>query len=442
MNELDLDIGNYSIKDMEKFFQLKPNYTATEVEYNETRIREMLFSSGIIDKKMKRDLIEFLTTAKQWLIFVKCKPIEPPTALPTNPKLDKSDYPQKSNYSSYIEQHRQHDLIEKQKTQFVHTMPSEFQVGNLNPLHTRITTKCLTIDTRFRENYYTTMSSDINIQLPQKISKVVSMQLASMEIPLTFYGITDFYGNNYLNLEVVYQDTSLNQTITKTRTTTIPDGNYGGQDLVCVLNNLHAPMNSAGTGLANPRDIWSYIYFALDISEAGSGSGKIWIKSNMTDASNQKMQIQNVKLDCTRNAQGIVDNGDLSCKLSWLMGFTQRIYSGNTYYIAEAIVEPNPIRYIYLVVDDFNNSVNNHFISAYSSGVNNPNILARISIRGGYFCLIMDNDLNITTEPRRYFGPVDIQKLRVQLMDDRGRILDMNSSNYSFCLNFKTLYDL
>lgn len=442
MNNLDLDIGNYSIKDMEKFFQLSPNYNASAVEYSETRIREMLIStSGIIDKKMKRELIDFLTTAKQWLIFVKCKPIANPSALPTNPKLDNSEFPQQSSFPSYTEHHRQHDLIDQQKTPFIHTMPSEFQSGTMNPLHTRILTKCLTVDTRFRENYYTTMSSDINIQLPQRISKVVSMQLASMEIPMTFYGITEHYGNNYVNMEVTYLDTSLNQIITKTRTTTIPDGNYGGQDLVCVLNNLHAPMKSNAT-LANPRDVWSYIYFALDISEAGSGSGKVWIKSNMVDASNQRIKIQNVKLDCTRNAAGIVDNGDLSSKLSWLMGFTQRIYTGNTTYIAEAIIEPNPIRYIYLVVDDFNNSVNSHFLSAYASGVNNPNILARISIKGGYFCLIMDNDLNITTEPRRYFGPVDIQKLRVQLIDDRGRILDMNSTNYSFCLNFKVLYDL
>lgn len=441
MNNLDLDIGNYSIKDMEKFFQLPIKYNATDVEYNETRIREMLLSTGIIDKKMKRDLVDFLTTAKQWLIFVKCKPLAAPSALPTNPKLDNTNFPQQSVFPSYTEHHRQNDVIEKPNTPFIHTMPSQVQAGTMNPLHTRTVTKCLTIDTRFRENYYTTMSSDINIQLPQRISKVVSMQLASMEIPITFYGITEFYGNNYLNMEVTYLDTSLNQMVTKTRTTTVPDGNYGGQDLVCVLNNLHAPMKPDGT-LLNPRDIWSYIYFALDISEGGSGSGKVWIKSNYVDSSNQEMHIKTVTLDCTRNSGGIVDNGDLSTRLAWMLGFTQRIYSGDMTYIAEAIIEPNPIRYIYLVVDDFNNSANSLFLSAYSSGVNNPNILARISIKGGYFCLIMDNDLNITTEPRKYFGPVDIQKLKVQLIDDRGRVLDMNCTNYSFCLNFTVLYDL
>jgi hypothetical protein len=438
MDILDLDMGNYTIKDMEKFFQLPSNkqYSASEVEYKETVIREQLLSSGYIDKKMKKQLIDFLATAKQWLIVAKCPSPSPFTTIPPVPKLDSTNYPY---MVSSID--RTNEVLEKPAVEYVHTFPSDFQTGKLNPLNTRIVTKCLTIDTRFRDNYYTTICSDLQIQLPQKISKVVSMQLASMEIPVCFYGICEANGNNYLNLEVNYLDTSINQLITKSRTTVIPDGNYNGQDLVCVLNNIHAPMKTDGT-LLNRRDIWSYIYFALDISEAGSGSGKMWLKTAYADASGQKMKINSVKLDCTKNINGIVDNGDLSMKLPWLMGFTQRIYSGNTTYIGEAIVEPNPIRYIYLVVDDYNKCVNSNFLSAYDNGVNNPNILARISIKGGYYCLIMDNDLNITTEPRRYFGPVDIHKLKVQLLDDKGRILDMNNSNYSFCLNLKVVYDL
>jgi hypothetical protein len=54
----------------------------------------------------------------------------------------------------------------------------------------------------------------------------------------------------------------------------------------------------------------------------------------------------------------------------------------------------------------------------------------------------MENDYNIVTEPRTYFGPVDIQRLRIRLFDDRGRLLNMNNTNYSFCLDLKMLYDL
>jgi hypothetical protein len=119
-----------------------------------------------------------------------------------------------------------------------------------------------------------------------------------------------------------------------------------------------------------------------------------------------------------------------------------KINNGKTTYTADTIIEPATVRYIYLVVDEFNNSSNNHFISASSKSILTPNILARIAIKGSYFSLLMENDYNIVSEPRTYFGPIDIQKLRIRLLDEHGRTLDMNNANYSFCLLFKILYDL
>ena len=78
----------------------------------------------------------------------------------------------------------------------------------------------------------------------------------------------------------------------------------------------------------------------------------------------------------------------------------------------------------------------------FNKSILSPNILARISIKGSYFSIIMESDFNIVSEPRKYFGPVDIQKLHIQLLDEHGRILHMNNSNFSFCINLKMLYDL
>jgi hypothetical protein len=154
------------------------------------------------------------------------------------------------------------------------------------------------------------------------------------------------------------------------------------------------------------------------------------------------INILNINLDFTRNINGLSETSSLSSKIGWNLGFTRPIYEGNRTYTADAIIEPATIRYIYLAVDDFNNSANNHFITAFNQSILNPNILARFSLRGNYFGILMDNDLNILTEPRKYFGPVDIQRLRIRLYDDFGRILDMNNSNFSFCLVFTILYDL
>jgi hypothetical protein len=94
-------------------------------------------------------------------------------------------------------------------------------------------------------------------------------------------------------------------------------------------------------------------------------------------------------------------------------------------------------------VDDFNKSVNDSFVTAFEKNGLKPNILARISMYGnGYENMLLNKDNMIITETRKYFGPVDIQRLHISLFDDTGRIINMNYSDYSFCLHFKIMYDL
>jgi hypothetical protein len=325
---------------------------------------------------------------------------------------------------------RENDVVQKPVTQFVHSYNSEYYAGTLNPLATRTITKCLTIDTRFRNNVYTTMSTDFTAQLPLKLSKVVSMQLASIEMPFSFYGISKTYGNYYLNLEIEYEGSSGNRAI-ESNTIFVSEGNYTSHDLISEVN--HAVYALGG--------VWQYVYFTLDVNTSGSGSGKSRVDISGNSAINGYTVIQ-LTMDNRKNQNGFIDTTEIYQKLAWNLGFTQLIYHGSSQYVSDSVVNPCAIRYLYLAIEDFNNSVNNHFVTAFNSSILSPNILARISVKGNYFQWMMENDHVVVTEPRKYFGPVDIQRLKIQLFDDRGRILDMNNSNYSFCLNFKLLYDM
>ena len=433
MENLDLDINNYSINDVEKFFQLKPNgkYSASDIELKEYNIRETLLSTGHINKRFKQNLIEFLERAKQWLISVKCPPPKTPTSIPANYKLDPIESPALSAVTS-----RQDELITRPDTQFVYANNSQYFPGKLNQLDTRVITKSLNIDTRFRDNLYSTHSSDFTLQLPTKFNKVVSMSLSSLELPVTFYSISSHYGNNFMYMSVAYTDAS-NNILTAEKVVVIPDGNYNAQDLLNKINVLLAPVDSTGA-LANSANMFSYIQLTLDITATGSGTGKVTIQPSGLYAS----RIINIIMDFTRDINGIPDNVEPSTRLGWNLGFLRRKYNEQTTYIADAVIDPASLRYIYLAVDDFCNSSHNHFINVFNNSIMNPNILARISVKGSYFSLLMENDFNIVTEPRTYFGPVDIQRLRIRLFDDRGRLLNMNNANYSFCLNLKMLYDL
>ena len=86
--------------------------------------------------------------------------------------------------------------------------------------------------------------------------------------------------------------------------------------------------------------------------------------------------------------------------------------------------------------------VNNNFYAAFNSSILNKNILARISLQANNFNILQQNNLNLISTPREYFGPINLQTMNVQLLDEYGRIVDLNNMDFSFCLNLTTVYDL
>lgn len=420
MNGLDLDINNYTIKDLERFFQIMPNkkYSAADIELKEAQLKEVLLTSGHIDKKFKRDLIAFLETAREWLITVKCRPAVPP---------------QKENMLTS----RKPELIERESTPYVNTYSSEYFPGEMNPLKTRVISKCLNIDTRFRDNMTQTSSSDFLVNLPVRLQKVVSMQITAIEFPVSFYGISSKYGNNFFYISAIQQLVDDGEFFEESKIVIVPDGNYNATDFIDTINTLISNTNPDGTPL-DPNSLFNYIQFRLDVSQSGSGTAKVFLETK----GNLAYSIKSIYLDFARDINGEPDKVPVTSKIGMNLGFLKRKYQGETMYESETLVEPAAVRYLYLAIDDFNNNVNNHFISAFNNSILSPNILARISVKGSYFSLMMETDLNLTTEPRKYFGPVDIQKMHIKVYDDHGRILDMNNSNFSCCILFKMLYDL
>jgi hypothetical protein len=424
MSGINLDIESYSLNDIESLFKLPPNYTGADVELKEYELRTQLFNNQGIDKRYKTDIMNFLESAKNKINMLKFNHYreKQPTTITNNWKLDNTDFPVSREIPSRIG-----EITERPTTQYMYTDTNEFFPGLMNPLNTRITSKVLTIDTKFRDNYYVTNSSDFILQLPEKIYKAVSMQLTSVEIPLNFYGISSSYGNNFLYLDVSYNSGSNVSEIIK-----IPDGNYSPTGLITTINTVIA---------ASSITVFTNIVFSVDLSgSAGYGSGKVSVKVNGTNGGT----INAVTLDFTRNALGIVDlTTPLSTKLGWALGFKEIIYQGATTYTSESPINPFPMKYIYLGINDFNTNTNNNYVSAFTGGTFNADIIGRISLGNtGFFGVISENDFKIVGEQRKYFGPVDIQKMQIRLYDDQGRILNMNKTDYSFTILLKTVYDL
>jgi hypothetical protein len=455
MTSLDLDINNYNIRDLEKFFRLDTNkkYTAADIELREVTIREQLIKSGHVDRRFVKDLMDFTQLAKDWLIFVKCPQEAAPTVIPKNAKWDAVDYPR----SAAPPITREGEILQRDKTPFLYTQPSAFFPGDLNPLSNRVLTKCLTIDTKFRDNYYDSESSDFTVQLPTRLLKVVSMELVAMELPISFYYISQSRGNHFLWIHICYVKKlcdlckACGQTQSgcsycgeasngteEDKLIIIPDGNYTIFQLVDAINTQLSPRDASGNRI-NAADMFSYVQFALDTGDSNFfGTGLVRVQSYDAMA----LKIQNISLDFSKNIGGIPDNTLLSTRLGWILGYQLANYDGN-FIVGDTFAENAYFKYIYFGVDDFQNNVNNTYLSSFQTSIFQPSILARLSlnpkdIQSVYFA----NETNMVCEPRTYFGPVDIQRLQFRLFDEYGRILNTNHGNYSFCIKFQYMYNL
>ena len=408
----DLNIENYTRGELIEMFELPSNFDRNIVEMKEAKLRDTIVNNSQINKDTKVQTVNFLTKAKNIILSE-----DKPQNKPLQQKIEdfyNSSYELKS---SKLEDPGEHMIQVRPEKPYLTSFPSEFFPGIINPIKKRTIRKNLNIDTRFRDNYYSTASSNFNIQLPLNIDNVLQMQLSSIELPTSYYVVSKQYNNNYFNIVVNGQNAVIS----------IPDGNYTQTTIMDIIN----------TQLTNAGAPFSYISFIVNLTNTTTGSAQTLVGPNGTGVVSQ------LELNFQYDRNGIEDRGTpLPLKFGWNLGFRNGMYSGVTNYVSEGIVDLTGPRYFYLVVDDYNNNVNNNFYSAFNSSILNKNILARISLQANNFNILEQNNLNIVTTPREYFGPINLYTMNIQLLDEYGRVVDLNNMDYSFCLTLITVYDL
>lgn len=485
----DLDIHNYNKSDLEDLLDLKYPYVADDVNSKCTIFQESVNNNSTLDNNFTKNITVFLNAVKIKLIgnsqssdLLSHKSFE-------NPRLPTSKVLQVGN-TQIIEQNARNSILANNpsttslSSNLTYNLAADEAPGKMNPLYKRTVTKCLTIDSRFRDNYYNNSSSDFMINLPMKFSDVIQLQLSEIELPLTFYAISQQLGNNYFWIRMKHT-TDLAKYITTSKwrregesyytMIEIPDGNYIHSDLTKylnqVLNSLFSITDTTDTTIYAPLKV------VIDINTGGSGSGRTIFSGtgdvkyqsgnnnkveDFTEESAEKF-IFELNFSCPyhkdftsiTNVQEIYDTVDttpLPLKFGWILGYRNTKYTsfnklthpvsgkGST-YVSEGFFECHGPRYLFLVVDDYNNNVTNNMFSAFNSSILSKNILARISVKGTVFSILSDDAKHITSNTREYFGPVNIEKMRIQLLDEYGRIIDMNNMDFSMALNIKSVYD-
>jgi hypothetical protein len=423
-SNFDLNIANYKMEELEQLLELPSNYDESIIEMKETKLRQNIMNNKSIPNDVKNNTVNFITEVKKTLVINVQSHRN--TGLSSNLNSLAKTYQNIYNLDKSLQKSEviaggSTFMIKPSPTAYGQSQPSEFYPGAINPLNKRILRQNINIDTRFRDNYYSTQAANFHLDLPLRFTQVVSLQLSALELPTTFYSISGVFGNNFFVLNI--------DSINVPLIVTIPDGNYDYLSLQKYINNF----------LQNQTVdvLYKDIEFIADNSISGTGSGKmvVGIKAGSL--------ISSFAINLQTDRFGNEDRQTpLPLKCGWLMGFREGYYENNVSYISEGIIDLVGTKYIYLVVDDFNNSVNDGFYGAFTTSILNKNILARISLQGSVFSVLSQSNFLLTTTPRQYFGPVDIQKLQIQLLDEYGRILNLNNMDYSFCLTFQTIYDL
>ena len=425
-------------------------------------------------------------------------------------------------------------------------IPNTFQVSavqdSLNPTLQNTVSRFIQIDSQYRQasvgdgfSLTTSLNTDITLDLSEHMINVLSIRLADIEIPFSWFNINSNRNFFYIYNRYLYND--------KYYLIKIEEGNYTTiDDILLAINNAFVK-----AGFVKTTTMQNFIYLK---------NGKVFIDLNNTSINGDIINIYDDTKIGDSTVSGIffypldesqtnisIDNTiprtqfDYENTLGWLLGYRQvaiYIYSyGNA---AEALYKLHVLNYLIIVIDDFNqNHINNGIVTITElsnripvnryNTANNPyycirynkrddpfnpiralnvsllntplsiisekivppfndivhilpsaprsltqtqiyvaNELAKayaqttrfkttppnnsdtfaiypISTKGVKFGdLVIETGSTLQLNQRVYFGPVNLDRLRVKILDDKGNLMDFNGSDWSMKIIAECLY--
>ena len=191
-NSFNLNIDSYSLKELQKLFSLKNNFNVKQVQGSRDKLVNQLEKNKNLGAEKRQDILFFLDTASDRL---------------KNSISSSANDTKTGTWSENIVPTHQYgsnfiitdpNRIAGKKANIVDgriAVTGEAPPGYINPINVRTLMQPMSIDSRFRPNYYNTSSANFSVILPETQRKVVSMRIASIELPMTYYAFTNSFGN-------------------------------------------------------------------------------------------------------------------------------------------------------------------------------------------------------------------------------------------------------
>jgi hypothetical protein len=448
MEIFDLNVDNYTIYELEDFFSLQSNtYGMNDVINRKDGLCNKIMNDLSIGHETKNNINTFLEKASKVLInsinegmreankdLVQKFDDFKVNMVPNTDKLIIKDPYAASNFTP--------------KADGLNIASYGAPSGVINPVSFKTLLKGLTLDSRFRDNYFTTKSSDYHVTLPTRFDKVISYRLVSVTLPMSIYNVSESYGNNIIQIEWGATNAYGN-----TYNLVIPDGLYQQSDTRAALiadaineRLINDPLSPNNSGIDYK------LRYSIDKASGKSIFGQL----QAAGAPLYFKIIMNVDYYPANPVatQGQINyNKNVMLFLGWLLGFRNSEYVSSNVgplllgtTISESPCYMRMPLYGYIAIDDYQNNSNGYFIAAHSDSISIPNILAKINLSAFYTAVgpfntwQMDLSLTEVNKIKKFFGPVDIQKMRVTLYDEYGRVISLNNLDFTIELAIECVY--
>ena len=498
MSKMELNVENYTIEDLFKIIRMNdenPSLNLVEAQVGQLKTRfennpEMKQFFDDVFKKLKENMRkpndpeiareysdEYDSDDGQYGDWASNQHLE---------SENKSVRRQKINIYDH-----EHSTMKRERLDVKQEFAVPIAQGDLNPRLTNTITRVTSIDSKYRKNAITDVSfstigshhlspyssTDFIIELTEPLKNVLSIQLYSVHVPYTWYNV-DLASNT--NSFQFTPSTGATQTIT------LPSGNYSAADLAEDLsansdisgatydsktgkisitftssgevifydqtndfcNNNHFINNNFGWTMGfrdstYVTDVSGQItsdapfvrhhmkHLLLSIEDFNSNhpsNGLIGIKNIDKPLSLPNYKISDVSgthMINPNNCNIDVSNNIYSNYPVFTQGFPRQITQAQQYSLNEIIKSRKQLT------------------TTKAQGPNIPNLFAIVPIKTSGLSIgdpVIEFSGGIQSNSRTYFGPVDIERIHVRLLDDMGNVLNLNGNDWSFVIKSEHLY--
>ena len=502
MGDVNLDPDNYSLEDIYTLMDVEEP-TIPQLTYAANAIIEQAKQEGndtlveLIQSLRDKAIVEIQANAEKET-YIPQHEDDPRIAdvwrkqYKTQPNSEqKKHITDRAQEVQMYEDENPHPVLFRNQLGVSNTYNPPVAQGTMNPNLKNTVSRIVCIDSQFRQNILPyksgnfntpSLNTDYTLDLSDPLKNVISIRLNSIQIPTSWYTFSKHLGNTHFQVDGVsvyiddgyYDATSLCSALNKIDPAKLDFSLNPVSNKISIKNTSGGPIkltfykpggmgntSTEATIYINNNLGW-YLGFriepnttdgTIDLNVPADGS-EIVADSQLNLYGPRYFILAVDDFNQNHLNKGLVNTIDGSTKLALPDYYTpdcscNRAPQPFPYKSPIKQMAPqNPRKLTKAQLYSVNEIILNQSVpNLRAPGPTTTNTLATIPLKGISLLRkssppepFVDTGIALQTNKRDYFGPVNIERLRVRLLDDKGNIVDLNDSDWSFTMIVDQLY--